>query len=212
MAAASGSVTSYVLLLLLALQYGLQPFLTARFLSAAGCDARATVLVTELAKAALCALSLAAQPRAAVSAWTGADLARAAAPAACYLVQNLAMQQAYADLDSLTFNCLNQTKLVSTALALYVLLRQRQTPAQLVALTLLLLSGVLLQLTGEQRAAKGTAAAAAAAVGDFRRGVAVRRHRLATPARFLLLMLRLRCARGIRHACWHRRCLGWLLL
>jgi hypothetical protein len=168
---AGGDVTSYALLLLLALQYGTQPFLTARFLSAAGCDAHGVVLLTELAKAALCAASLAVQrqpgPRRGSSA---AELRRAAAPAACYLVQNLLLQRAYADLDSLTFNCLNQTKLVATALALYVLLRQRQTAQQLVALAMLVLAGALLQLTGEQRAARG----AAAAVGDFRRGVVVR--------------------------------------
>jgi UDP-sugar transporter A1/2/3 len=171
--AAGDSLTSYALLLLLALQYGLQPFLTASFLSAAGCDARAVVLATELAKAALCAVSLVVQrqPGQRFRGSTLADLRRAAAPAACYLVQNLLLQRAYADLDSLTFNCLNQTKLVATTLALYVLLRQRQTPRQLLALAMLLLAGALLQLTGERAAARG----AAAAVGDFRRGMVVRR-------------------------------------
>jgi UDP-sugar transporter A1/2/3 len=162
-----GGFISYALLLLLALQYGLQPFLTARYLAAAGCDARAVVLVTELVKAALCAASLAAQPPARRA---RRELWRAAAPAGCYLVQNLAMQQAYADLDSLTFNCLNQTKLVATALFLYVLLRQRQTPQQLLALAMLVAAGALLQATGEQRATKS----ASAPTANFQRGVLVR--------------------------------------
>ena len=161
----------YVLLALLALQYGLQPFLTSRFLSKAGCDARAVVLVTELAKAALCACSLLLKRSPAGDTRRPAtrDVLQTAAPAACYLVQNLALQQAYADLDSLTFNCLNQSKLAATAFFLYVLLRQRQSAQQLVALALLLAAGLLLQLTGEQRAASS----AGSAVKSFRRGVAV---------------------------------------
>ena len=171
----------YALLVALALQYGMQPFLTSRFLSRAGCDSRAVVLVTELAKAALCACSLGLQRSPAGNArrWAARDSLQTAAPAACYLVQNLAMQRAYADLDSLTFNCLNQTKLVATAFFLFVLLRQRQSGQQLVALAMLLLAGVLLQLTGEQRAA-----GSAGAVQNFRRGVAVRKvsRRVARPA------------------------------
>jgi UDP-sugar transporter A1/2/3 len=129
------------------------------------------VLVTELAKAALCACSLLLQRSPAgdmrrPAAW---DVLQTAAPAACYLVQNLALQRAYADLDSLTFNCLNQTKLAATALFLYVLLGQRQSAQQLVALALLLFAGLLLQITGEQRAASS----AGSAVKNFRRGVAV---------------------------------------
>ena len=164
-------VFGYVLLALLALQYGLQPFLTSRFLSKAGCDARAVVLVTELAKAALCACSLLLQrsPAGDTRRPAARDVLQTAAPAACYLVQNLALQQAYADLDSLTFNCLNQTKLAATAFFLYVLLRQRQSAQQLVALAMLLSAGLLLQLTGEQRAASS----AGSAVKSFRRGVAV---------------------------------------
>ena len=164
-------VVGYTLLVLLALQYGTQPFLTSRFLSRAGCDSRAVVLVTELAKAALCACSLGLQrsPAGRRRVRAARDVLQTAAPAACYLVQNLAMQRAYADLDSLTFNCLNQTKLVATAFFLFVLLRQRQSGQQLVALAMLLLAGLLLQLTGEQRAASS-----AGAVKNFRRGVAVR--------------------------------------
>jgi hypothetical protein len=194
-------VVGYALLGLLALQYGTQPFLTSRYLSQAGCDSRAVVLVTELAKAALCACSLALQRSPVGGARRRAvrDVLQTAAPAACYLVQNLAMQRGYADLDSLTFNCLNQTKLVATAFFLFVLLRQRQSGQQLVALAMLLLAGVLLQLTGEQRAASSAGAA------DFRRGVAVR-----SPwARRVAASQRLTLQRARRLACWRPRCQVW---
>ena len=170
---AASRAVSYGLLLLLALQYGLQPFLTSRFVSGAGCDSRAVVLLTELVKAALCAASLAASRRTparrAATPARGGELWRAAAPAACYVVQNLALQRAYADLDSLTFNCLNQLKLVATAACLYLLLRQRQTPQQLGALAMLVAAALLLQLAGEQRAARSVGT-----VHSFRRGVVVR--------------------------------------
>ena len=163
--AASGCI-SYLLLLALALQYGLQPFLTARFLSSRAVDARATVLATELLKAALCGAALPSRR----SRRSTTSLA-AAAPAACYLLQNLALQRAYADLDWLTFNCLNQTKVVATALTLYLLMRHGQSPQQVLALLLIVLAGTLLQVTGEQtRVASGDSAG----VASFRRGVAVR--------------------------------------
>lgn len=164
-------MSSYLLLFLLALQFGVQPFLSSRFLSRSGCDPRAVVLYTELAKALLCGLGLATQP--AVPSGPPRHrrlLLYTAAPAAlCYLVQNLALQRAYADLDSLTFNCLNQTKVAATALCLFLLQGYRQTGRQLVALALLTAAGLLLQLQGEQAAANRDSAA----VGAFRRGVAV---------------------------------------
>ena len=175
MSSRSGPDTSDLLLLsLLALQFGVQPFLSSRFLSRSGCDPRVVVLFTELAKASLCLLGRAAQPAEQASGRPG-QILLTAAPAACYLIQNLALQQAYADLDSLTFNCLNQTKVAATALCLYLLQGSRQTRRQLVALGLLTAAGLLLQLQGEHAAA----ARDSAAVGAFRRGVAVS-HRCST--------------------------------
>lgn len=204
-------VVGYALLVLLALQYGTQPFLTSRFLSRAGCDSRAVVLVTELAKAALCACSLALQrtPVPGARRRAARDALQTAAPAACYLVQNLALQRAYGDLDSLTFNCLNQTKLVATAFFLFVLLRQRQSGQQLFALALLLLAGVLLQLTGEQRAASS----AGSSVKNFRRGVAVRSATTRPPPAALyaghLLAWCLSLSPACRLACLRLRCPAW---
>lgn len=158
------------LLVALALQYGTQPSLNSRFLSAQGVDGRVVVLFTELLKGALCAAS-------ALRSWRlqrsllARSLARAALPAACYLAQNLCLQAAYRDLDSLTFNCLNQTKVVATALTLYLLTRRGQSPQQCLALLLVVCAGVLLQLKGESSRKESGGVESVAA---FRRGVAVR--------------------------------------
>jgi len=163
---------AYTLLVALALQYGTQPFLNARYLAARSVDPRAVVLATEGAKAVLCILgeggprrehAPGVPPRAVVQ-----KLRSTAWPAACYLFQNLALQRAYADLDSVTFNCLNQTKIVATAATLYLLTGSGQSAMQMVALVLVTAAGLLLQVSGE-RSRIGTSS-----VGTFRRGVAVR--------------------------------------
>lgn len=169
------ALVSYCLLAALSLQYGAQPLMNARFLASRAVDPRAVVLATEGAKAALCLPSTAllgsrrrALPPGSRTHTRTRKLLSAAAPAVCYLVQNLALQRAYADLDSVTFNCLNQTKIVATAASLYLLTGVGQSSMQMVALVLVTLSGLLLQVTGE-RARAGTAS-----VDTFRRGVAVR--------------------------------------
>ena len=167
----SSALVSYGLLASLSLQYGAQPLLNARFLAARAVDPRAVVLATEGAKAALCIASTAfhgSLPPGSRTHTRTRNLFSAAAPAVCYLVQNLALQRAYADLDSVTFNCLNQTKVVATAASLYLLTGVGQSSMQMVALVLITLAGLLLQVTGE-RARTGTAS-----VDTFRRGVAVR--------------------------------------
>jgi UDP-sugar transporter A1/2/3 len=159
----------YALLVLLALQYGTQPLLTSRFLSDLPVDSRVVVLATELLKAALCL-----GPALRGTAPRGHRLRNswaAVAPAACYLVQNLALQTAYRNLDSLSFNCLNQTKVVATAATLYMLSRQGQSPQQCLALVLVMCAGVLLQLSGEA-ARRETSGSSGVTV--FRRGVVVR--------------------------------------
>jgi len=70
-------------------------------------------------------------------------------------------------LDSVTFNCLNQTKLVSTALCVYVLFGHRQSRMQLLALALLLTSALMLQ--ADSQPANPSAAVVDAA--EYRSGV-----------------------------------------
>jgi len=172
-----------LLLVALALQYGTQPYLTSRFISSLAVDSRAVVLVTELLKASLCAFPVLLRATPAGLAGSAASapartrrsvlssLRRASLPAVCYLLQNLALQAAYRDLDSLTFNCLNQTKVVATAVTLFLLTRQGQSPQQCLALLLVVCAGILLQLAGEAQRRETSGSEGVAA---FRRGVVVR--------------------------------------
>ena len=66
-------------------------------------------------------------------------------PAALYSVQNLAALCAYQNLDSLTFNVLNQTKTLSAALCCYFVMGRRQSPIQVFSLFLLLLSALIME-------------------------------------------------------------------
>lgn len=66
-------------------------------------------------------------------------LAVAALPAALYTVQNFASLLAYQNLEALTYNVLNQTKILSAAVCCYYLLGKKQSMVQ--AVSLLLLSG-----------------------------------------------------------------------
>lgn len=72
-------------------------------------------------------------------------LSVAGIPAALYSVQNLASLQAYQNLDSLTFNVLNQTKTLSAALCCYLVMGRRQSKMQMVALLLLLVSALVME-------------------------------------------------------------------
>lgn len=77
--------------------------------------------------------------------WTlRGSLEAAAIPAAGYALQNWLSQLAYMNLDSLTFNLLNQTKTLFAALCLYLVMGKKQSRLQLVALSLLLAAALLL--------------------------------------------------------------------
>ncbi|CAE7785766.1 unnamed protein product [Symbiodinium pilosum] len=52
----------------------------------------------------------------------------AGVPSLTYLLQNLCIQAAYQKLDGLVFNILNQTKMLFTALFVYLILGRRQSP------------------------------------------------------------------------------------
>ena len=85
-----------------------------------------------------------------IASWTlKGSLATAAIPAAVYAVQNCLSQVAYVNLDSLTFNLLNQTKTLFAALCLYLVMGKKQSPQQLVALSFLLVAALILNASGE---------------------------------------------------------------
>ncbi|RLN07416.1 CMP-sialic acid transporter 5 [Panicum miliaceum] len=135
-------------LTLLTLQYGAQPLISKRFVRQ---DTIVTslVLATEAAKV-ICAIilliaegSLKKQFRN----WTLAgSLTASGLPAAIYALQNSLLQISYKNLDSLTFSILNQTKLLWTAFFTYLILGQKQSSKQILALTLLIGAAVLLSV------------------------------------------------------------------
>jgi UDP-sugar transporter A1/2/3 len=61
-----------------------------------------------------------------------------ALPAMVYAVQNMLCQLGYQNLDFLSFSLLNQTKVLSTALFVYLFMDLRQTLPQCCALALVL--------------------------------------------------------------------------
>ena len=133
---------------LLALQYGLQPILAKKF-SSPGASKNSIVIATELTKICLTAASMlketAESRRMLFNSWTFGDYIKVAAtPAALYAVQNLLMQYGYTMLDSMTVNLLNQTKTMSAAFFLYIILGNKQSPLQIFALVLLLIAAITL--------------------------------------------------------------------
>ena len=138
---------------LLALQYGLQPILSRKF-SSPNASKNSIVIATELSKIVIATLSLVREPTAVrekiYAHWSISNCLKAAAiPAALYAVQNLLMQYGYSWLkNSMTVNLLNQTKTLSSALFLYLLLNQTQSRIQMFALLLLFIAAIV--LTGKE--------------------------------------------------------------
>ncbi|CAO1942109.1 unnamed protein product [Urochloa humidicola] len=135
-------------LTLLTLQYGAQPLISKRFVRQ---DTIVTslVLATEAAKVICAIILLVAEGslKKQFRNWslTG-SLTASGLPAAIYALQNSLLQISYKNLDSLTFSILNQTKLLWTAFFTYLILGQKQSSKQILALTLLISAAVLLSV------------------------------------------------------------------
>ena len=123
-----------LLLALLAIQFGAQPFL--RRSCSASVPPVSMVLATDVTKcmlsfAALCFQGL----RQSMAGWTLRNsLAVAMVPSVLYVAQNNLCQYAQLHLDALFFNLLNQTKTLAAAACLYLVMGYRQTPLQMIAL------------------------------------------------------------------------------
>ena len=133
---------------LLALQFGLQPVIFKKC-SVANISKYSLVLVTEITKILITILMLihnGSETRTKIRAiWSFSDsLQVSALPAALYTVQNILMLSGCELLDALTVNLFNQTKTLSAALFLYVVMGLRQSKMQLFALFLMLISAVIL--------------------------------------------------------------------
>ncbi|KAH9670064.1 UDP-N-acetylglucosamine transporter ROCK1 [Citrus sinensis] len=134
--------------LLLTLQYGVQPLISKR------CIRREVIVTTsvltcELAKVIFALIFMAKEGtlKKLSSQWTlVGSLTASGLPATIYALQNSLLQISYRNLDSLTFSMLNQTKIIFTALFTYIILRQRQSMQQIVAVFLLILAAVFLSI------------------------------------------------------------------
>ena len=110
---------------LLALQYGLQPILASRFTSPTISKA-SVVIGTEIAKIIIAGSSISfGEPRGTfkriLTHWSFTDSLKIAfIPASMYAVQNLLVQHGYDYLDAMTFNVLNQLKVVCASYFDYV--------------------------------------------------------------------------------------------
>ena len=146
----SSAGTGAVFCVLLALQYALQPFLKV-------CIAPEThkvslVLGTEVAKILIAGAMIAVDGPGAFARtfanWTPKAGSVSVLPSLVYAVQNYLLVVGASSLDSVTFNCLNQSKLVSTALCVYFVFGVRQSLTQTLALGGLLVAGAILQEGG----------------------------------------------------------------
>jgi len=176
---------------LLALQYAAQPFLIKSFIPE-NVNKVSLVFACECVKIVIALVIMIGEGslKANFKNWTPKVGLLSVVPAVVYAGQNFLLQTAYGSMDSVTFNCLNQTKLVSTALCVYLFFGVRQSFTQVVALGGLLLAGVMLSMdetgveTGVSRgictigkkkcaaAAAAAAAAASARAANFKVGVA----------------------------------------
>ena len=148
----------------LAAQYGAQPLLVRAFVPREVSRA-SLVLATEATKAALAVAIMRARgslrdecARSVASGRRGALFA--ALPAVLYAIQNVLIQQGVANLDAVSFNCLNQSKLASAAVFVYIFSGVRQSFAQCVALL-----GVM--GAGAGLSARGATASAPTGERDF---------------------------------------------
>jgi UDP-sugar transporter A1/2/3 len=143
--APSSAATGTVFCVLLALQYGLQPFL--KVFVAPDVNKLSLVLSTEVAKILIACGVMAFEGSFAThfAGWNARAASLSVLPSLIYAAQNYLLVVGYQSMDSVTFNCLNQSKLVSTALFVYLLFGTRQSYPQMLALAGLLVAGVALQ-------------------------------------------------------------------
>uniref|UniRef100_A0A0E0G8M5 CMP-sialic acid transporter 5 n=1 Tax=Oryza nivara TaxID=4536 RepID=A0A0E0G8M5_ORYNI len=169
-ASAPGRRKVALYLALLTLQYGAQPLISKRFVRQ---EVIVTTLVLsiEVAKVICAVILLVAEGslKKQFNNWSiTRSLTASGLPAAIYALQNSLLQISYKNLDSLTFSILNQTKLLFTAFFTYLILgyvlvippiyilqciddahdlmKQKQSPKQIFALTLLIAAAVLLSI------------------------------------------------------------------
>jgi len=145
-------LTSYaiVCMSLLALQFGIQPILVRKY-TPQTIVRSSVVLVQEIIKFGIAGTIYFSGTKKetrekdfdgwSVKTWIGL----AGLPAALYTIQNVAALMAYQNLEALTFNVLNQTKILSAALSCYFVMGKRQSKMQVASLCILILSTLVIE-------------------------------------------------------------------
>lgn len=129
----------------LCLQFAFQPVLTRSFASKS-IQRGSYVLMQDVLRITMSLALLNTSLLPALQGWTLLSALQAAGvPSMLYLVQNICSLMAYQHLSPITYNVLNQTKTLSAAIFCYLLLGQRQTPQQMVALFLLVLAALVME-------------------------------------------------------------------
>jgi len=142
---------------LLAVQFAIQPILTQKYVPK-DADLKNVVIATEILKIFLGSAMLSigsTRGQAGEGGWSKALkgwsikswITVAGVPAVLYSMQNLCALTAYRNLDSVTFNVLNQTKTLSAALFCFVIMGRRQSKIQVAALILLVLAALIIEGT-----------------------------------------------------------------
>ena len=142
------SFRGYFFMLMLALQFGLQPIFTKENVSQ-DADKVPLVLLCEATKTIFAILALVAEGSVGkvLENWNFTDcISSGAVPAAIYSVQNVFIQIGYQHTSGLMFNLLNQTKIIFTAIMIYLVVGKRQSNMQLISLLMVLFVGVTLSL------------------------------------------------------------------
>ncbi|KAL9183815.1 hypothetical protein ACHAXT_004671 [Thalassiosira profunda] len=144
------STTAITCMSLLALQFGVQPILVRKF-TPQTIVRSSVVLVQEVVKFGIAgAIYFSGTKKElrekdlqgwSVKTW----LALAGLPAFLYTIQNVAALMAYQNLEALTFNVLNQTKILSAALSCYFIMGKKQSMMQVASLCVLILSTLTIE-------------------------------------------------------------------
>jgi solute carrier family 35 (UDP-sugar transporter), member A1/2/3 len=145
-------------MVLLALQFGLQPILTQKYAGRETSILKTTYVgVQDVTRFTICGLGLLLTLRSTAGSFQGLAAAVAAAlasyrpswevlvPAVLYSLQNYCSITAYQSLDAITYNVLNQTKTLFAALWCFAILHQRQSAPQMVALVMLVAAAFIME-------------------------------------------------------------------
>jgi len=157
----------------LAVQFAFQPFLTRWFVSSATIKS-SVVLMCELLKLFSCIIILACNGELGLMirgerTWTpGETLWSAGPPALTYTAQNLLTQTAYQNLDGMTFNVINQTKILANAFFVFIIMGESQSLVQVLALACIFAASVLVSFGDAAAASSG----ATVSYEDFMLGAA----------------------------------------